>query len=456
MSKKEKSTKGKKKKKKQPMITYVGMNQAFPYTNPDYSLLDVSIDERISHVHECGGNGKCTTCRVRVIDGATNLSPKSVSEKEISYARKWDAGIRLACQAKPTGDVTIQRLVWSSAEISQLQTEIFGESGGEEREIIILCCDLRNFTQITSKNLVFDMVHMLNRFYTLLGDPILVNNGIIYQYVGDEIIGIFGTAGGDTEKNCTDAMRAALGMQYALERLNQFELKDLGNQFDIGIGLHYGKAYLGHMGHPKHRQFAVIGDPINTASRIQSETKEVEAKILASENFIEKLPDDLLKLDEAILTELRGKSEKMKLYGVRGFHKPDMNLEVQASLSILLKDEEQFAALFYEKVFTKAPQVRAMFKNNMQIQGRLLTHMLGGIVYSLSRPGHLKLGLKSLGKNHAKYGVVPEHYPVVKEAMLETIEEQLGEAYNENIGASWTQAMDFVLMYMIQGHMSKF
>lgn len=454
----DKNSKKKKKKKKKgpPRVTYVGMNQSFPCPDPEYSILDISIDERISHVHECGGNGKCTTCRVRVLDGANNLSPKSVLEKQISFDRKWDPGIRLACQAIPKGDVSIQRLVWSSAEISQLQTEFIGDSGGEEREIILLCCDLRNFTEITSKNLVFDMVHMLNRFYTLLGDPILVNNGIIYQYVGDEIIGIFGTAGGDLEKNCMDAMRAALGMKYALERLNQFELKDLGNQFDIGIGIHFGKAYLGHMGHPKHRQFAVIGDPINVVSRIQGKTKEIDSKILISEDFLKHLPEDLLKLNEKILSNLRGKKEQLTLYGVEAFQKPDMNLEVQASLSILLKNEERFATSFYNRVFEKAPQVRAMFKNNMSIQGRLLTHMLGGIVYSLSRPGHLKLGLRSLGKNHAKYGVVPAHYPVVKEAMLETIEAELGEEYTENIGAAWTQAMDFVLLHMMQGHMGKF
>lgn len=432
------------------------MNQSFECRESDYSILDVSIEERIPHVHECGGNGKCTTCRVRILDGMGNLSPKTALEKEISDSRRWDPGIRLACQAKPAGNVVVQRLVWSSAEISQLQTEFIGDTGGEEREIIILCCDLRNFTEITSQNLVFDMVHMLNRFYTLLGDPILINNGIIYQYVGDEIIGIFGTAGGDTEKNCTDAMRAALGMQYALERLNQFELKDLENKFDIGIGLHYGRAYLGHMGHPKHKQFAVIGDPINIANRVQSETKKIDSKILASQDFLSHLPEDTLELAEDINAELKGVEETKRLRGIKSFRKPDMNLEVQASLSVLLKNEERFAANFYERVFAKAPQVRSMFKNNMTVQGRLLTHMLGGIVYSLSRPGHLKLGLKSLGKNHAKYGVIPGHYPVVKEAMLETIEDEMGELYTAEVGAAWTQALDFVLMHMIKGHTSRF
>jgi len=93
---------------------------------------------------------------------------------------------------------------------------------------------------------------MLNRFYTELGDPILMNNGIIYQYVGDEIIGVFGTVGGTKTKNCTDAIRAAKGMQYALERLNRIELKDFEIKLKIGIGINFGRAFIGHLGHPTH------------------------------------------------------------------------------------------------------------------------------------------------------------------------------------------------------------
>ncbi|MEZ4992003.1 MAG: adenylate/guanylate cyclase domain-containing protein [Saprospiraceae bacterium] len=146
----------------------------------------------------------------------------------------------------------------------------------------ILFCDLRNFTRITSQNLAFDIAHMLNRFYTVLGDPILMNNGIIYQYVGDEIVGIFGTAGGTRQKNATDAIRAALGMQYAIERLNHMELKDFDTKFEVGVGVNFGRAFIGHLGHPKHRQFTVIGDPVNVASRIQGYTKVAKVKTLIS------------------------------------------------------------------------------------------------------------------------------------------------------------------------------
>ena len=76
----------------------------------------------------------------------------------------------------------------------------------------------------------------------------------------------------------------ALGMQYALERLNKTELKDFQVELKSGIGINFGKAYVGHLGHPTHRQFSVIGDPVNVASRIQAHTKKTGANILISKS----------------------------------------------------------------------------------------------------------------------------------------------------------------------------
>jgi len=119
----------------------------------------------------------------------------------------------------------------------------------------------------------------------------------------------------------------------------------------------------------------------------------------------------------------------------------DIQLELQSSLEYLLRNEEDFAETFYKKVFERSPETRQLFKNNMKAQRRLLTHMLGGIVYSMSRPHHHEMGLHELGKNHARYGVRHEHYPVVLASTLETIREQLGAFYTEQLGMAWEQAL---------------
>ena len=81
--------------------------------------------------------------------------------------------------------------------------------------------------------------------------------------------------------------------------------------------------------------------------------------------------------------------------------------------------------------------------------------MLGGIVYSLSRPNNLKLGLQRLGDNHRKYGVIDEYYPLVKEVMLETIQEIMGEHCNNTILTAWETALDFIIENMTNVNYSK-
>ena len=432
-------------------ITYAGLNRTVTNDDEFNSLLDISIDNKIPHLHECGGHGRCTTCRVRIIEGLHNLTPRTSSEQETSFARKWDPSIRLACQAYPKGDVKLQRLIWSVGEVNQLQKELAPVGKADERPIAILFCDLRNFTALSSQNLNFDLAFMLNRFYTVLGDPILMNNGIIYQYVGDEIVGVFGTTGGTREKICTDAIRAALGMQYALSQLNNMELKSFQVKLKSGIGINFGRAYIGHLGHPNHKQFSVIGDPVNVASRIQQETKNTKADILISKSVLKGAASDRLLIGNTFNALLYGKEEQMEIYELKGFKEMDLQLELQSSLHVMLEDQERFAEVFYQKVFELSPEIRSLFKNDMKQQGRLLTHMLGGIVYSLSRPEHLTTGLQKLGANHVNYGVTPEHYPIIKQAMMHSIDQCLGEVKTEKAMKAWSDALDFVMETMQSG-----
>ncbi|THD67983.1 2Fe-2S iron-sulfur cluster binding domain-containing protein [Robertkochia marina] len=431
-------------------ITYAGLDKQVEVQDDLDSILDISTRNQIPHLHECGGHGRCTTCRIRVLDGIQNLSAKTPTEREASFIRKWDPSIRLACQTYPKGPVVLQRLIWSMAEVTALQKELAPEGRAEERPIAVLFCDLRNFTPMSSQNMNFDLAYMLNRFYTAMGEPILMNNGIIYQYVGDEIIGVFGTTGGTREKNCTDAIRAALGMQYALEHLNKVELKDLDLELKSGIGINFGKAYVGHLGHPTHRQFSVIGDPVNVASRIQGMTKTTKTKILVSLNVMNSIRENILDTGQEFELELAGKEGLAQLTEIKGFKEMDSQLELQSSLHLMLNDQDAFAHIFYEKVFEKSPETRLLFKRNMQDQGRLLTHMLSGIVYTLARPDHLISGIKALGKNHVQYGVTAAHYPIVREALLETIDTVLGTNKTPNTMNAWQTSLDFILEEMQQ------
>ncbi|MEZ4992002.1 MAG: 2Fe-2S iron-sulfur cluster-binding protein [Saprospiraceae bacterium] len=96
-------------------ILYNGINQLITTFDQDSTLLDISLENKIPHLHECGGNGRCTTCRVRVIEGHQNLSARTMVERNTAHLRRWDPAVRLACQCRVKGDVVVQRLVWTGA-----------------------------------------------------------------------------------------------------------------------------------------------------------------------------------------------------------------------------------------------------------------------------------------------------------------------------------------------------
>jgi ferredoxin len=113
------------------------------------TLLDLSIRHRIPHHHQCGGYGRCTTCRIQILDGLSNVSPLGEVEQKVASQRGWDECTRLACQSRVEGDVVIRRLLDNAQDIIVLDLEeIRGgtASEGKELDLAILFSDIRDFT----------------------------------------------------------------------------------------------------------------------------------------------------------------------------------------------------------------------------------------------------------------------------------------------------------------------
>ncbi|MFO1049641.1 MAG: adenylate/guanylate cyclase domain-containing protein [Geminicoccaceae bacterium] len=410
---------------------------------PGQTILDISIAGKIPHWRECGGRGKCSTCRVRVLDGAANLSPANAIERRLATARKWDPTIRLACQAQVLGDVTLERVLLSGADISQLQIETLDTRTGVDQSVAILFCDMRNFSGFAESHSAFDVVHVLNRFFASVGEPILLNGGVINLYVGDEISGSFGLDGGSAERACRAAVTAALGIAEAVDRLNASIRADFGFDLAVGIGVHFGPVVIGELGHPAHRQFSVIGDSVNTASRIQAINKELGTTVLVSGEVVDQLPEGTLAFGQVRQTTLRGKARTVRLFEILDFARPNHVLLVQSTIKPLLLDSNGFARRFYPRFFRAAPEVERLFVNGTEAQGEMLEFMLRSLVFGLGRTNHLALGLQTLGQKHVAYGVEPRHYDVFRQALLETIEETLGPTrYLPDIAEAWTTVLD--------------
>jgi hemoglobin-like flavoprotein len=110
---------------------------------------------------------------------------------------------------------------------------------------------------------------------------------------------------------------------------------------------------------------------------------------------------------------------------------------VRASFQLVEPIADKAAALFYTRLFTAQPQLRAMFRGDMHAQGAALMRMIAAAVRQLDRPDMLLPVLRSLGVRHAGYGVHAVHYDMVGDALLATLRDGLGDAFTPDVEDAW-------------------
>ncbi|SRR5258707_14443227 len=128
---------------------------------------------------------------------------------------------------------------------------------------------------------------------------------------------------------------------------------------------------------------------------------------------------------------------------------PRQIMLVQQSFAKVAPIADKAATLFYDRVFETAPQVRALFPDDMTEQKRKLMATLAVVVNGLSNLPAVLPAASALAKRHVAYGVVADHYPVVGAALLWTLEKGLGAGWNPELAAAWAAAYTTLADFMI-------
>lgn len=162
---------------------------------------------------------------------------------------------------------------------------------GETREVSCLFADLRDFTPLTESSPPQEVVAVINAYFQAMSREIRANRGLVLQYVGDEIYAVFGAP--DTlEDHARWAVRAARAMSRRLRDLNR-ELAARGRPtLKHGIGVHSGKVLAGYVGGGDRVSYALVGDTVNLASRLQGLNKELGTEIIISGKTAELAPEE--------------------------------------------------------------------------------------------------------------------------------------------------------------------
>jgi adenylate cyclase len=246
-----------------------------------FTILEASRFAQIPHASVCGGRGRCSTCRVQILRGLDAVPAPGVDERRVLERVGAPPGVRLACQTRPTGDVTVRLLLPATARPSDGATRPRVHAGAEQ-EITVLFADLRKFTALAEHRLPYDVVFFLNRYFEAVGRAIEEAGGITNQFTGDGVMALFGVDG-DPAEGCRRALLGAQAMVEAVARLGAALADELSEPLRIGIGLHTGPAVVGRMGYGSTMYLTAVGDTVHVASRFQDLTKQYQAQLVMSE-----------------------------------------------------------------------------------------------------------------------------------------------------------------------------
>ena len=331
-----------------PKIDFLPDNKNFEVESGE-SILQTAARNGIPHVNACGGEGKCTTCRLLILEGIENCSPET--EKEIALKEKAHTTdeFRLACQTTITGDVTVRRLVLNKEDIESVSERSVSGRLGETKRIAILFSDIRGFTPFSEKLTPYDVVFILNRYFNRMVKAVESNHGTVDNYIGDGMVAIFGLH--DEPNPAQHAVRSALEMCAEMDDMKPYLKTMYGKDFDIGVGIHWGEAVVGDIGAGKSKRLTAIGDAMNFASRVESANKQFQSRVLISEETHDEIKDSLV-IKDFMRTNLPGIEGRVTLYEIE-----DINFASQEELeSELVEDEITWKKCAEIESFADNPQ----------------------------------------------------------------------------------------------------
>jgi len=185
--------------------------------------------------------------------------------------------------------------------------------GGKKTDLSILFADIRNFTSISEGMSANSVSEILNEYFSTMIPVIEEYNGILNKFMGDAVLVIFGEKSGNN--HALDAVKCANKMLRKVKNLQEKWIDEGKPKIEIGIGISSGEAFLGNIGSKDRLEYTVIGDIVNTASRIENYNKVYKTNFLISESTYERVRKnvDVITIKNVVI---RGKASKINIYEV--------------------------------------------------------------------------------------------------------------------------------------------
>ncbi len=281
---------------------YVLPDQRLVQCRPGEAILPAALRAGVAFTHACGGRGKCSTCRIVVVEGSQACADRTAREQTIADQLSFGPTFRLACQTVVQGDATVRRLVLDErdAELADMRIKparhrrrgrppFDRQPGrrarpiGDELDVAVMFADIRGFTTFAETVLPYDVIHVLQRQLRDVTQATERHGGVVTSYMGDGVMALFSddpaSAGEPASRR---AVRAGLAILAGADAARPGLEELYGRSFDINVGVHFGPAIVGSLlGEPA--TMTAIGDTVNMANRIEQANKEFGTRLLVSD-----------------------------------------------------------------------------------------------------------------------------------------------------------------------------
>jgi adenylate cyclase len=233
-----------------------------------WSVLEASRSFHLPHAAMCGGRARCSTCRVRVTAGEEFCPPAANDEQGTLERIGAPADVRLACQLRPQGDVSVVPLVRTARPVYRAAAP----QRSREREIVVLFCDLRNRADLAADHLPQDLLYVLMLYVEGIGNAIRASGGTLSTVEFDSICALFGHEGGANAAQ--GALRAAGAIEGVIADLNIRLGRQPGNRLKIAVSIHGGHAAIGEIGASEPPTLMAIGEAVDVANELRKAAAE--------------------------------------------------------------------------------------------------------------------------------------------------------------------------------------
>ena len=258
-------------------ITYPGRIVRVPR---GWSVLEASRSFHIPHASTCGGRARCSTCRVRITAGEDACPPPQADERRILERISAPSDIRLACQLRPRGDVSVVPLVRTERPV--YRQELASETA--EQDVVLLVCDLFRRPEAGGHCLPHDFLYVATRYVETICLAIRNAGGATSAIGTDGVQALFGLQSG-SRRGADQALAAARSIEKVASELD--ERIGRRSRMRIMVSLHSGRAVVGDVGEPS--TILAAGDAVDAMTEIRKALSKREGMFAISQPVYEAL-----------------------------------------------------------------------------------------------------------------------------------------------------------------------